>query len=68
MNLDAGVEWRFVQFTVGKARAAFNSTSALLRRLLELPKPEHEELQEWIPSAQSLVAAALGDSADGSSA
>lgn len=67
-DLDAGVEWRFVQFTAAKARAAFDRISALLRRLLELPKPEHEELQEWIPSAQSLLAAALGDSADGSCA
>ena len=63
-DLDAGVEWRFIQFTAAKARAAFDSTSALLRRLLELPKPEHDELQEWIPSAQSLLAVALGEPPD----
>lgn len=66
-DLHAGVEWRLAQFTAAKARAAFNNTSTLLRRLLELPKHEHEELQEWIPSARALLAAALGESPDSAS-
>lgn len=67
-DLHAGVEWRFVQFTAEKARAAFNSTSTLLRRLLEIPRPEHAELQEWIPSAQALLTAAIGESPDNATA
>jgi hypothetical protein len=67
-DLDAGVEWRFVHFSAENARAAFDSTANLLRRLLDLPKPGLDELQEWIPSAQALLAQALGDEPSGTPA
>jgi hypothetical protein len=61
-DLDAGVEWRFVQFSAEHARAAFTSTGTLLGRLLEIPKPGLEELTQWVPSALGLLDKALEDS------
>jgi hypothetical protein len=60
-DLDAGVEWRFGQFSAENARAAFDSTAKLLRHLLGVPKAGLDELEQWIPSAQGLLAQAVGD-------
>lgn len=64
-DLNAGVEWRFVQFTAENARAAFDSTATLLRHLLDAPKPGLDELGQWIPSAHDLLAQAMGDPPSG---
>jgi hypothetical protein len=64
-DLDVGVEWRFVQFSAENARAAFDSTANLLSRLLEMPKLELDEFQQWIPSARALLAQALGEKTSG---